>query len=469
MSKRDEMPLNSLEKHSIEPNVGSTGELGYETTDTVTDNKHQNEIIEKLERKLDKQTRKLSVLQYLAEIFTAMPKPAKLANMLFDLFSREHGANPNLVWIKDHSTMAYQPYFDIAVKKSMLDQWRLSSPNPFPQVPMILSQPQWFDKQTVLSIMDPLIEPQDNLEFFYIPFEYQLNLMGFAIIGIAADYPIEDELDALAIFRHQVAVSLFNSYLLKDLGEQRDVMKHKSNELEKANNALVNADRFKRDFLAITSHELRTPLTGMLGFTKLILDGLYEDEDEMRQMLMDSYSSGKYLLKLLNDILDMAKIESGMFQVSLETVGLQEIFSEVKLVVNGLSKMPNVVVNMPDNLKGLPKITADPGRLRQVLINLVSNALKFTNEGSVSVAVEHGIGVINFSVIDTGIGISSEDQKHIFEKFVQADGGYARGYGGTGLGLSICKYLLEMMNSTITLHSDGAGCGTVIRFAVPIA
>jgi signal transduction histidine kinase len=293
--------------------------------------------------------------------------------------------------------------------------------------------------------------------------------MGFAIVEIAADHPVEEELDALAIFRHQVAVSLFNSHLLKDLSEQRDAMKHKSGELEKANAALVNADRFKRDFLAITSHELRTPLTGMLGFTKLILDGLYDDEEEMRQMLADSYSSGKYLLKLLNDILDMAKIESGMFQVSLEPVGLQEIFSEVKLVASSLSKTPDVAVVMPDNLEGLPKVIADPGRLRQVLINLVSNALKFTNQGSVTIMVEHGIGVIDFSVIDTGIGISTEDQKHIFEKFVQADGGYARGYGGTGLGLSICKYLLEMMNSSITLHSDGAGCGTTIHFAIPIA
>jgi signal transduction histidine kinase len=293
--------------------------------------------------------------------------------------------------------------------------------------------------------------------------------MGFAIYGMTTDHPIETQFDALTILRHQVAASLYNTQLLADLSEQRDEMKQKSDELEKTNVALVNADRFKREFLSITSHELRTPLTGILGLTRLVIDGLYDDEDEMRRLLLDSYSSGKYLLKLLNDILDLAKIESGMFKVSLEQVCLDEVLPDVRSVVAGLPKSEEVAVSLPDNLRELPQVIADRGRLRQVLVNLISNALKFTQKGSVNVIVEHGIGVVNFTVADTGIGISLEDQKYLFQKFVQADGGYARGYGGSGLGLSICKHLLGMMGSAITLHSDGEGLGTTIQFSIPIA
>jgi signal transduction histidine kinase len=123
----------------------------------------------------------------------------------------------------------------------------------------------------------------------------------------------------------------------------------------------------------------------------------------------------------------------------------------------------------PEDLAGLPETLVDPGRLKQVLLNLLSNSLKFTKEGSVRVVADRGFGVITLTVADTGIGISQEAQGRLFQKFVQADGGHSREYGGTGLGLVICKRLMEMMNGSITLSSDGEGLGTTMALTVPIA
>jgi signal transduction histidine kinase len=385
-----------------------------------------------------------------------------------DLFCGDFGAVTGVVWVKDKSKLIFQPLSGIGVEKQVWSQWELSSSKPFPGVPILLSQPQWLEKQSITQDLEPLMGPRKNLELYFIPFEYHLTLTGFAILGLSPNYPIGEAYDALTLIKHQVAASLQNSYLYEYLHDQRNEMKLKLAEFERVTANLMEADRFKSEFLALISHELRTPLTGILGFTKLVIDGIYEDEEEMRQMLQDSYSSGRHLLHLLNNILDFAKIESGLFKIDLEPVSLQKEFLEIKAVAHTLTKKPNVVINWPDNLEAIPEVIADPSRLRQVMINLISNALKFTSEGTVSVVVERGIGVVNFSVIDTGIGVSPEVQLNLFQKYTQADGGHARKYGGTGLGLAICKYLVEMMNGNISLHSEGRGRGTAVSFTLLI-
>jgi len=264
-------------------------------------------------------------------------------------------------------------------------------------------------------------------------------------------------------------VSIYNAWLFRDLGEQRDVLRVQTVELEKANAALLEADRFRSEFLALTSHELRTPLTGILGFTRLVMDGLYEDEDDMRQMLADSYASGKHLLELLNDILDLAKIESGRMQIDLGQHSLGGLLDEVKSIVAAYPRKPEVELIWPCDLGTIPEVLVDEGRLKQVLLNIISNSLKFTKVGSVRVLVERGIGEVSIQVVDTGIGVSRETQAHLFQKFVQAEGGHAREFGGTGLGLVICKHLMEMMNGTVLLASEGEGRGTTLTVSVPIA
>jgi len=189
----------------------------------------------------------------------------------------------------------------------------------------------------------------------------------------------------------------------------------------------------------------------------------------MNRMLADSYASGKHLLDLLNDILDLAKIESGRMQIRIESCGLHGLVEEVKAIVQAYPRKPEVDLVWPEGLEEMPEVLVDSGRLKQVLINVLSNSMKFTKEGSVTLAVERGFGEIGISVIDTGIGVSKEAQTRLFQKFVQADGGHSREYGGTGLGLVICKHLMEMMNGTIALASEGEGKGTTMTLTMPIA
>ncbi|MDR1840488.1 MAG: HAMP domain-containing histidine kinase [Holophagales bacterium] len=423
-----------------------------------------------LEGKLSRQDHQLSVLQHLAGVFATMPKPNQIGKMLLELFCRELHAVTSMVWLKGRYSDVFRPLSGVGLNKRVCSEWKLPAPNPFPDTHMLLLRQQWLEKQTVLPHMTPLLGPGGNLALYYLPFEYNAALMGFAIMGIDPDHSIdeEEENNALEILGRQVGASIYNSHLFLNLSDQRDELKYKTDELEKANESLMKMDRFKNEFLVITSHELRTPLTGALGFIKLVMEGMYQDEEEMRQMLQDSYSSGKYLLKLLNDILDLAKIESGNLKVDLRPVSVKDRFAEIKTITHSLPRKSNVAIHWPDDLESLPDIIADPDRFSQVMINLLSNALKFTLEGSVSVIAERDIGFINFSVIDTGIGISLENQGNLFQKFVQVHSGHSRGFSGTGLGLLISKHLVELMGGAIEIHSEGEGRGATVRFRIPI-
>ena len=185
-------------------------------------------------------------------------------------------------------------------------------------------------------------------------------------------------------------------------------------------------------------------------------------------MLQDSYSSGQHLLGLLNDILDLAKIESGKLEVHPEPFSLAVLVEEVKSIAEAYPRKPNVELFWPD-LSELPEVQVDPSRLKQVLLNLLSNALKFTKAGQVALQVERHPGFLTLLVVDTGIGVSLEAQTRLFQKFAQAEGGHSREFGGTGLGLVICKHLMEMMGGTISLTSEGLGLGSTLRITMPIA
>jgi signal transduction histidine kinase len=344
----------------------------------------------------------------------------------------------------------------------------LPAPNPFPAAPLVLFQEQWLEPAVHGGQLDPLLAPGAR-DLYFVPFENQLLLMGFAIIGLEADRPLDIDQNTLTVLQRQVAVSIYNAWLFRDLAQQRDVLRSQAGELERANAALLQADRFRSEFLALTSHELRTPLTGILGFTRLVMDGLYESDEEMHQMLADSYSSGRHLLELLNDILDLAKIESGRMQIEVQAHALEPILEEVKAIVAAYPRKPGVELVWPEGLSAVPEVLVDANRLKQVLVNLLSNGLKFTKAGSVRVGVERGFGEVVITVVDTGIGVSKAAQAHLFQKFVQAEGGHAREFGGTGLGLVICKHLMEMMQGTIALASEGEDLGTTMTLTVPIS
>ncbi len=427
-----------------------------------------NQELMDLRTRLGRRSHQMAVLQHVAEILAATPKVTQVASVLQDVFVQEFNAKTCVVWVMEDAGASYLPRVGHGLPRSSWSKLTLPAPNPFPEAPIVLFQHQWLDRATVLGPLEALKGAGDT-SLLFVPFEHQLLLMGFAIMALDRGRHLDDDQEVLTVLQRQVAVSIYNAWLFRDLGEQRDALRLKTIELERANSALMEADRFKSEFLALTSHELRTPLTGILGFTRLVLDGLYDDEEDMRRMLLDSYTSGRHLLDLLNDILDLAKIEAGRMQIHLEPWSLNVLMEEVKPVAQAYPHKPETELIWPEGLADIPEILVDPGRLRQVLLNLLSNALKFTRAGSVRVLVDRGFGNVTIQVVDTGIGVALDAQTRLFQKFVQAEGGHARQYGGTGLGLVICKHLMEMMGGTISLASEGVEKGTTMTLTVPIA
>ncbi len=240
--------------------------------------------------------------------------------------------------------------------------------------------------------------------------------------------------------------------------------------LEELNAQLEEASRLKSEFLANTSHELRTPLNGMIGFLQLVLDGMCDSPEEERDFQRQALECSRHLLGLINDVLDIAKIEAGKLALEITPVEPTAVFDEVYTVthVQAAQKGIKLAFEVPE-AKEL-RVRGDFGKVKQILINLVGNSLKFTPKGSITVrAVPHvDLGHCMFEVTDTGIGIPLDRQKVIFEKFTQADGSTTRRYGGTGLGLAITRSLVELMGGIINVQSAGEGKGTRMYFSLPV-
>lgn len=241
--------------------------------------------------------------------------------------------------------------------------------------------------------------------------------------------------------------------------------------LEQANLELAELSRVKTEFLATTSHELRTPLNSILGFTRLILDGLCETPEEERELLRDVVRSAEHQLSIVNDILDIAKIEAGKLRLTLEAVDLRPILAEAKAVVALHAAHKRLTLVDETEPVDLPPVMGDRVRVKQVLINLVSNAVKFTEQGWVTLRAQNfpERGYLMIEVQDTGVGIPTEKQTLLFEKFRQVDSSFTRQHGGSGLGLAISKKMVEMMGGRITLSSAGRGCGTTVTFSLPLS
>ncbi len=266
----------------------------------------------------------------------------------------------------------------------------------------------------------------------------------------------EEELAAVEAVADQVARALENARLSKE----------QENTIEQ----LKGLDRLKSEFLTSMSHELRTPLNSIIGFADVLLQGIDgELPDLATNDIQLIYNSGQHLLALINDVLDLSKIEAERMELVLENHDLPEVVDEVLAASSSLikDKPVEIVVDIQENM---PEIRADKLRFTQVLLNLVSNSVKFTEEGTVTIKARISADRPDYaqiSVIDTGIGIPPEKQKTIFDRFRQADSSTTRKYGGTGLGLAICKKLVEMHGGELGVNSE-AGEGSEFYFTIPL-
>jgi signal transduction histidine kinase len=261
------------------------------------------------------------------------------------------------------------------------------------------------------------------------------------------------QIELLETFAAQAVIAIENVRLFTEIQE-------KSRQLEVAS-------QHKSQFLANMSHELRTPLNAILGYTEMMVDGLYGNlPDKAQGVLERVQSNGKHLLGLINDVLDLSKIEAGQLTLATEEYSVADMVATVMAATESLAKAKNIAL-LSTVPPGLPRGTGDARRLTQVLLNLVGNAIKFTDEGKVEIRARQQGDRFKISVIDTGPGIARADQAKIFEEFQQVDNTSTRKKGGTGLGLSISRKIVELHGGYIAVESE-PGKGSNFKVTIPI-
>ena len=287
-----------------------------------------------------------------------------------------------------------------------------------------------------------------------VPMVYEGRLIG--CLGVTRNQPgnfPDETIELLRTFATQSALAIQNARLFHEIEQ-------KSRELEAAS-------RHKSEFLANMSHELRTPLNAVIGFSEVLSERMFGDLNEKQdEYLKDIHASGQHLLSLINDILDLSKIEAGRMELELSDFELPMTIDNALMLVRERAARRSIELHRTVDER-LGQIQADELKIRQVLLNLLSNAIKFTSEGGrIDVRATLSDGMAEVSVSDTGVGIAPEDQEAIFEEFRQV-GTAAKKVEGTGLGLALSRKFIELHGGRIWVHSQ-VGAGSRFTFTIPV-
>ena len=289
--------------------------------------------------------------------------------------------------------------------------------------------------------------------FLAAPMMRDGNATGVLVVARRRVEPFtERQIDLISTFADQAAIAIENVRLF--------------DEIQETSRQLAEASKHKSQFLANMSHELRTPLNAIIGYTELILDGIYgETPEKTLTVLKRVESNGRHLLGLINDVLDFSKIEAGQLKLALADYSMKDVVYKVYSAVEPLAAKKNLGFKL-DVPPDMPAGHGDEQKLTQVLLNLVGNAIKFTDTGEVTIKVAPANGSFSVAVHDTGPGIDPANQEKLFEEFQQADNSITKAKGGTGLGLAISRRIIEMHGGRLWVNSS-PGNGAVFTFTIP--
>ena len=419
-------------------------------------------LLNELRQRTDELSRSVEELRALGEVSQAVNSTLDLETVLSTIVAKAvqlSGTEAGAIYVFDAVQREFHLQATYGMDRELIDvltQRRIGLDDP--NVAQALAQPE------PIQIADLKEEAPSDLNEITLRAGYRARLVapllrGEEIVGLLVvrrrtpgAFP-QNTVDLIKTFAGQSALAIQNARLFHEIED-------KSRQLEVAS-------RHKSQFLANMSHELRTPLNAILGYTELILDNIYgEAPGQMRSVLERVQTNGKHLLGLINDVLDMSKIEAGQVTLSLSDYSLEELIRGVYVAVEPLATQKNLVLRTSIE-PGLPVGHGDERRLAQVLLNLVGNAIKFTEAGEVAIEASHSDDFFRVAVRDSGPGIAAADQAKIFEEFQQVDNTPTRQKGGTGLGLAISKRIVEMHGGRILVDSE-LDKGSTFTISIPV-
>lgn len=382
----------------------------------------------------------------------------------------------------DHAALAYSPHGSsgyitaacnfpagdvAAIAETALELCRKAPDTPHHTI----SKSEVSTNPAFRNLQSDLLEIFDHLSAdILIPVVFERKVRGFIFFGPKSsgrEYSADD-LRLLGTLTDQLALSLENGKLYEDSEKSRKEYQWLYREAELAKQRLVEIDRWKKHFVANICHELRTPVSTMIGYSEVLSD--LGSRGDPRFFLDRLVASGQALSQLMDNLLNFSRIEVGGFLTQLETIKLKEIFAALEMMSRRIIKERPIAFHVSIDPEA-DTLRTDPKKLQQILVNLLTNAVKFTHRGSIEVNVrtrlDGGDRLLEIAVADTGIGIKKEDLEIIFEDFRQLDGSSTRQYGGTGVGLGVCRKLAESLGGSIQVQSE-FGVGSVFSLLLPV-